>query len=72
MTRESGAEFIARVARESSLLGEKGRIAWAPLVGLVTPDDLREAVERGWVRVEDVTLHGRTAKHIIAVNGEQA
>lgn len=72
MTRESGAEFIARMARESSLIGENGRIAWASLAGLVTADDLREAVERGWVRVEDVTLHGRTAMHIIAENGEQA
>lgn len=72
MTRESGAEFIARMARESSLMGEKGRIAWASLAGLVTADDLREAVERGWVRVEDVTRDGRTAKHIIVMKGEQA
>lgn len=70
---ESGAEYIARMARESSVLGENGRIAWASLAGLATADDLREAVTRGWVRVEEVTRDGRTAKHIIATGkGEQA
>lgn len=73
MNQETGAEFIARQARESSLLGEKGRAAWSSLAGLATAADLRDAVTRGWVRVEEVSRDGRTAKHIIATDkGEQA
>lgn len=63
---ESGPDYIARVARDSSLMGQRGRIAWSSLVGLVTPADLRAAVAAGLVTTEKVASHGRAALHIIA------
>jgi hypothetical protein len=72
-TTESGADYIARMARGSKLLGERGRIAWSSVAMLVTADDLREAVARGLVRVEKVDAgNGRTVTHLISTNGEQA
>lgn len=72
MTNESGADYIVRMARGSRLMGEKGRIAWTTLAGLVTADDLREAVESGAVRVEKVSAHGRTVTHIVMDEGGKA
>ena len=51
---ETGSEYISRMTREGKTLGERGRMPWSHVAGLVTADDLRDAVNRGWVRVENV------------------
>jgi hypothetical protein len=71
---ETDAEYIARMARNSTLMGEKGRIAWATpalsglvLVGELSATALGEAVEQGLVRTERVTTPaGNSVLHIIA------
>lgn len=65
-TNESAPDYIARMARNSSLMGKRGRIAWSSLAGMVTADDLRAAIARGLVTTEKVSTNGRTALHIIA------
>ena len=64
---ETGSEYISRMTREGKTLGERGRMPWSHVAGLVTADDLRDAVNRGWVRVENVPWRdGKTIKHLVA------
>jgi hypothetical protein len=72
---ETDAEYIARLARKSTLMGEKGRIAWANpalsglvLVGELSDTALADAVEQGLVRTERVTSpNGYDVLHVVAL-----
>ena len=66
-TTENGPDYIVRMARESNLMGEHGRMAWASISMLVTAADLQHAKDSGMIRTEIVRMNGRKALHIIAI-----